>query len=385
MNLVQLEPVRILRILICFEEDPLGGARMNWIALLAGLGLLVIGAEMLVRGGASFAARMGISSLVIGLTIVAYGTSSPELIVSAKAALAGSPDIAIGNVVGSNIFNILFILGISALICPLAVSQQLVRIDVPIMIGVSVLTFILSLDGMLGKVDGIIFLTGIVLYTWFVISLGKKEKKKEVIKEYESEFGAPKKSKSWLLDIFLIAVGLGVLIFGARWFVGGAIGIARGFGISELVIALTIVAAGTSMPEVATSIMASIRKERDIAVGNVVGSNIYNILAILGISSILAKDGLPVSAGIIDFDMPAMIAVAVACLPIFFTGRTISRWEGGVFIFYYAAYTTYLILKSSEHDQLPMMSGAMMIFVIPLTVLTMTVIYFQTHFKIKRA
>lgn len=358
---------------------------MNWIALLAGLGLLVIGAEMLVRGGASFAARMGISSLVIGLTIVAYGTSSPELVVSAKAALAGSPDIAIGNVVGSNIFNILFILGISALICPLAVSQQLVRIDVPIMIGVSVLTFILSLDGMLGKVDGIIFLTGIVLYTWFVISLGKKEKKKEVIKEYESEFGAPKKSKSWLLDIFLIAVGLGVLILGARWFVDGAIGIARGFGISELVIALTIVAAGTSMPEVATSIMASIRKERDIAVGNVVGSNIYNLLAILGVTSILAKDGLPVSAGIIDFDMPAMIAVAVACLPIFFTGRTISRWEGGVFIFYYAAYTTYLILKSSEHDQLPMMSGAMMIFVIPLTVLTMTVIYFQTHFKIKRA
>lgn len=357
---------------------------MNWVVLLAGLGLLIIGAEMLVRGGASFAARIGISSLVIGLTIVAFGTSSPELVVSAKGALTGSADIAIGNVIGSNIFNVLFILGISALICPLTVSQQLVRVDVPIMIGVSVLAFILCLDGVLGKVDGIFLLTGIVLYTWFVIYLGKKEKKAEVIKEYESEFGAAQKSKSWFLDIFLIAGGLGVLIFGARWFVDGAIGIARSFSISELVIALTIVAAGTSMPEVATSIMASIRKERDIAVGNVVGSNIYNILAILGVSSILAKDGLPVSLGIMDFDMPVMIAVAFACLPIFFTGRTISRWEGGVFVFYYAAYTAYLILKSSEHDQLPMMSGVMMLFVIPLTVLTMVVVYFQTHLKNKR-
>lgn len=357
---------------------------MDWILLIAGLTFLVVGAEVLVRGGVSFASRIGISSLVIGLTIVAFGTSSPELIVSAKGVLAGSPNIAIGNVVGSNIFNVLFILGISALICPLTVSQQLIRIDVPIMIGVSVLALILSSDGILGKADGILLLTGIVLYTWFVIHLGKKEKKKEVIQEYELEFGLARKSKSWLLDIFLIAGGLGVLILGARWFVDGAVGIARGLGISELVIALTIVAAGTSMPEVATSVMASIRKERDIAVGNVVGSNIYNILAILGVSSILAKDGLPVSSGVMGFDMPIMIAVAIACLPIFFTGRGISRWEGGVFVFYYAAYTAYLISKSSGHDQLAMMSWIMMIFVIPLTVLTMTVIYFQTHFKVKR-
>ncbi len=357
---------------------------MDWLLLSVGLVLLIFGAEMLVRGGASFAARLGISSLVIGLTIVAYGTSSPELIVSAKAALAGSPDIAIGNVIGSNIFNVLFILGISALICPLTVSQQLVRIDVPIMIGVSVLVFILSLDGILGKADGIALLTGIILYTWVVIYVGKKEKKKEVIKEYESEYGAAQKLKSWMVDIFLIAAGLGVLILGARWFVDGAIGIARSFGISELVIALTIVAAGTSMPEVATSIMASIRKERDIAVGNVVGSNIYNILAILGVSSLCAKGGLPVSPGVLDFDMPIMLAVAVACLPIFFTGRTISRWEGGVFVLYYVAYTTYLVLKSSQHDQLPMMSSVMMLFVMPITVLTMAVIYFQSHLKSKR-
>ncbi len=357
---------------------------MDWLILSAGLALLIAGAEMLVRGGASFAARIGVSSLVIGLTIVAYGTSSPELVVSTKAALSGSADIALGNVVGSNIFNILFILGISALICPLVVSQQLVRVDVPIMVALSVLAFILSLDGVLGKGDGIIFLTGIVFYTWLVIRFGKKEKKKQVISEYESEFGGTRKSKSWLLDIFLILTGLGVLILGARWFVDGAVGIARSLGISELIIALTIVAAGTSMPEVATSVMASIRKERDIAVGNVVGSNIYNILAILGVASILAKDGLSVSLGIRDFDMPVMIAVAIACLPIFFTGKTISRWEGGVFVFYYVAYTTYLILKSSEHDQLPMMSGAMMFFVIPITVLTMAVIYFQAHCKSKR-
>jgi cation:H+ antiporter len=224
-------------------------------------------------------------------------------------------------------------------------------------------------------------LAGIVAYTVYVIRAGKNEKK-EVIQEYESEFGHFKKPRPWLLDVALIIGGLGVLILGARWFVEGAIGIARNLGVSELVIALTIVAAGTSMPEVATSIMASIRKERDIAVGNVIGSNIYNILAILGVSSLLAKGGgLPVSAGMLDFDMPVMLAVAIACLPLFFTGHIISRWEGATFVFYYAAYTGYLILKSSEHDQLPMMSWVMWSFVLPITLLTMAIFLFRSISK----
>lgn len=358
---------------------------MSWLLLCGGLAILIAGAEMLVKGGASFAARLGISSLVIGLTIVAFGTSSPELVVSAKGAAEGQTDIAIGNVVGSNVFNVLFILGISSLLCPLTVSQQLVRFDVPIMIAVSALVFFLSLDGFIAKADGLFLLSGIVVYTWFVIRLARKERKKEVVQEYETEFGAAKKSKSWAVDLLLMAGGLLVLIFGARWFVDGAVGIARGLGISELVIALTIVAAGTSMPEVAASIMASLRKERDIAVGNVVGSCIYNLLGILGIASLAAGgEGLPVSSGVREFDLPVMIAAAAACLPIFFTGHTISRWEGAVFTLYYVFYTAYLILDSSGHDRLPVMSSVMLLFVIPITVLTMGVVYFQTRFP-KRA
>lgn len=356
---------------------------MHLFLVVVGLILLAGGAEMLVRGSAALALRLGLSSIVVGLTVVAYGTSSPELVVSAKGALAGSSDIALGNVIGSNIFNVLFILGVSALICPLAVTQRLIRVDVPIMIGVSALVLVLGLDGKLGKTDGLLLVSGILIYTVWVVRFGKKEKSPEVIREYDAELGPSKRSASLAKEIVLIIAGLGVLIAGARWFVDGSVGIARAIGVSELVIALTIVAAGTSMPEVATSIMASIRKERDIAVGNVVGSNIYNLLAILGVSSLLAKgDGLSVSPGALDFDLPVMIAVAVTCLPVFLTEKGISRWEGGVFLFYYTAYVTYLILKSSEHDQLPMMSGMMMMmFVIPITLLTMMVVYIQSHQK----
>lgn len=358
---------------------------MYLFLVIVGLILLAGGAEMLVRGGAGLALRMGVSPLVVGLTVVAYGTSSPELFVSAKAALAGQSDIAMGNVVGGNIFNVLGILGIAAVICPLKVSQRLVKLDVPFMIGISILLLILGLDRSLGRVDGVILFLGIIVYTAGVVYLARKEKSGEVVKEYQSEFGASKRTKSKLWNIALILIGLGTLVIGARWLVEGAIGIARGLGVSELIIGLTIIGIGTSMPEVATSIMAAIRKERDIAVGNIVGSNIYNILAVLGVSSLVAKGGgLAMAPGMLDFDIPVMIAVAMACLPIFFTGDGISRWEGAVFIFYYAAYTMYLIFKSSEHDQLPMMSDVMMIFVIPITLLTMAVIYIQAHQKNKR-
>ncbi len=357
---------------------------MSWLLLILGLGLLVAGAEMLVRGGSALAARLGMSSLVIGLTIVAFGTSAPELAVSAKAALAGQPDIALGNVIGSNIFNVLFILGVSALITPLVVSQQLVRIDVPIMIAISMITLLMSLDGKLGQVDGLIFLAVFLAYTFLAIRIGKQESK-QVQQEYEKEFGEKKiakdkSGKAIFMQSLLILGGLAVLVIGARVFVDASIGIARSFGISELVIALSIVAAGTSMPEVATSIMASIRGERDIAVGNVIGSNIFNLAAILGIACLLAgPEGIQISKPLFDFDLPVMIAVAVACLPIFFTGHKISRWEGAVFSLYYVFYVMYLIFKASEHDQLQPFSSAMIMFVMPITVLTMVVIYFQSR------
>lgn len=356
---------------------------MSWLFLIVGLGLLVAGAELLVRGGAALAARLGISSLVIGLTIVAYGTSSPELAVSANAVLSGQSDIALGNVVGSNVFNVLFILGLASLICPLQVSAQLVRVDVPVMVGVSAALLVMSLDGNLGRVDGILLLAGMAAYTFLVIHLGRKasslERKDLELKTPEkSEKAAALKALVW--NVFLCLAGLGTLIWGAGLFVDAAIQIARSFGISELVIALTIVAAGTSMPEVATSIMASIRKERDIAVGNVVGSNIFNILGILGVCAVLAGEkGLSVPAGLMHFDYIVMLAAAAACLPIFFSGHTIARWEGCVFFFYYVIYTAYLILKASEHDQLPLFNHVVLYFVVPLSVLTAGVIYFQSY------
>ncbi|MDX2230197.1 MAG: calcium/sodium antiporter [Leptolyngbyaceae cyanobacterium bins.349] len=344
--------------------------------LIAGLVLLVVGAELLVRGASKLAGMLGISPLVIGLTIVAYGTSSPEMAVSIQSSLVGQADIALGNVVGSNIFNVLFILGISAIAAPLIVAQQLIRLDVPIMIGVSALGYLFALDGKINPSDGVILFIGGVIYTGFLIYQSRREQNQAIQEEY-AKFGeqsaAPAWQK-WSVNIGLIVVGLGVLVLGSRWLVESAIAIARAVGLSELVIGLTIVAAGTSLPELATSLIASIRGERDIAVGNVVGSNIFNILAVLGLSAAISPDGINVSVAALRFDIPVMIAVAAACLPIFFTGNLITRWEGIVFTIYYCVYTAYLILASTQHDSLPAFSTALLFFILPITVITLVVI-----------
>lgn len=352
---------------------------MSWMViflLVLGLVLLVVGAEALVRGASRSAAMVGISPLIIGLTVVAYGTSSPELVVSIQSAIAGEPDIALGNVVGSNIFNVLTILGISALIAPLIVAQQLVRLDVPIMIGVSVLTLLLGLDGSIDRPDGVLLFMGGVGYTVFLIYQSRQEKDAAVQAEYLREYGErPLQSlQLWLLNLGYILVGLALLVVGSRWLVEGAIAIAKALGVSELVIGLTIVAAGTSLPELATSVIASLRGERDIAVGNVIGSNIFNILAVLGLAGIFAPNGIPVAPAALKFDIPVMIAVASACLPIFFTGNVIARWEGCIFLAYFGAYTTYLLMASTQHAILPIFSTVMIAFVIPITVLTLLVI-----------
>lgn len=356
---------------------------MNFLTILLlilGLALLVAGAEALVKGASRIAAIAGISPLVIGLTIVAYGTSAPEMSVSIMSSYAGQADIAVGNVVGSNIFNVLFILGISALVAPLVVAQQLIRLDVPIMIGVSLLMLILGLDGNLGHLDGILLFVLGIAYTVFLIYQSRKESNSEVQAEY-AQFGETggRSLRDWLINLGLIVGGLALLILGSRWLVDGAIEIARAFGISELVIGLTIVAAGTSLPELATSVIASIRGERDIAVGNVVGSNIFNILAVLGLSATVSPNGLQVSTALLTFDVPVMIAVAVACLPIFATGNLIERWEGILFCCYYFAYALYLILQSTHHDALPFYSAAMLWFVIPLTVITILTIFMRSR------
>jgi cation:H+ antiporter len=362
---------------------------MTTILLLAGgLVLLVVGAEALVRGASRLAAALGIAPLIIGLTIVAFGTSSPEMAVSVQSALSGQTDIAVGNVVGSNIFNVLFILGVSALIVPLLVAQQLVRLDVPIMIGVSLVLLLMALNGFIERWEGGLLFAGIIGYTIFQVVQSRKGKETAAVEEeYAEEYGKPepRTASRMLLNIGMALVGLVLLVLGARWFVDGAVQLARAFGISELIIGLTIVAAGTSLPEVATSLVAAVRGERDIAVGNVVGSNIFNILAVLGLSSLVAPgQGLPVSLGMIELDIPFMIAVAVACLPIFVTGNTIARWEGVVFVAYYVAYTVYLVLTSAEHDLLPQFQIFMLWFVMPLTALTVVVSLYR-EFGVRRA
>lgn len=358
--------------------------------LVAGLALLVVGAEALVRGASKLAAMAGVSPLVIGLTIVAYGTSAPEMTVSVITSLAGQADIAVGNVVGSNIFNALFILGVSSLVTPLVVAQQLIRLDVPIMIGVSILMLVFGLDGEISRVDGVILFALGVTYTFFLIYQSRRAKSIEVLAEpvlaesvqqSNAESRSPQRglAKRWLINLGYIAVGLLLLVIGSRWLVDGAVAIARSFGVSELIIGLTIVAAGTSLPELATSVVASLRGERDIAVGNVVGSNIFNILSVLGLSSVVSPNGIPVSASALRFDIPVMIAVAIACLPIFYTGNLIARWEGLLFTAYYFAYTLYLILYSTQHDLLPLFSNVMLCFVIPLTVITLATISWRSR------
>jgi len=340
------------------------------VSFLLGFLLLLGGAEFFVRGATRLAAMLGVPPLIIGLTVVALGTTAPEIAVSVLSALEGKPDIALGNVVGSNILNVLFILGLSATIAPLTVSRALIRLDVPIMIGVSVLVVLLALDNMLGRVEGALLLGLAVAYSAFHVVLALRERTEDG--EFHEKF-PPRmdaRSRGQLMGCAgLILTGVGGLIFGSNWLVKGAVVAARAMGISEMVIGLTIVAVGTSLPEVATSVMASLKGQRDIAVGNVVGSNIYNILAVLGAGAVVGKAGITVSPAALRFDMPVLISVALACLPIFFTGSRISRPEGILFLVYYVIYTVYLIMASSHHASLPAFSGVMLFFFIPMSVL----------------
>ncbi len=353
------------------------------ILFILGLVALVVGAELLVRGASRLAAAVGISPLVIGLTVVAFGTSAPELAVSVRSSLAGQADIALGNVVGSNIFNVLFILGACALIAPLVIHQQLVRLDVPLMIGISFLLFVLALDGQIGRLDGLLLFVGIIAYTSFAIFQSRKETA-EIQSEYAQEYSvaAQRDIQHMLLQVVIIMAGLGLLVLGSQWLVDGAVAIARSFGVSQLVIGLTIVAAGTSLPEVATSIVATMRGERDIAVGNVIGSNIFNMLSILGLTGLIAP--IAVAPAALSLDIPVMIAVAVACLPIFFTEMQIARWEGGLFLASYVIYTVYLILKATGSAALPLFGNVVLFGGLPIIAVMLIVLSGRTFWLNRR-
>ncbi|MGI9218818.1 MAG: calcium/sodium antiporter [Hydrogenophaga sp.] len=344
---------------------------------IAGLVALIAGAELLVRGASKLALSFGISPLVVGLTIVAFGTSAPEVAVSLGAVLDGQTDIALGNVVGSNIFNVLFILGLSALITPLVVHIQLIRQEVPILVGTSLLLLVLSLDGRISAFDGAMLFGLLLAYTAFLVVQSRKETQ-AAKDEYAAEV-QPAAAGSWdsrlPVQLLLMAAGLALLVLGSQWLVDAAVVFAKALGVSDVVIGLTIVAAGTSMPEVATSVMAAVKGERDIAVGNVVGSNTFNILGCLGLSGIASGGaGLVVPEAVLNFDLWVMLAVALACVPVFMTGREIARWEGAVFLLYYVAYVAYLILAAQQHAALGTFSAVMMGFVLPLTVITLVIV-----------
>lgn len=311
---------------------------------------------------------------MVGLTVVAFGTSAPELAISINAALSGQADIALGNVIGSNIFNVLFILGMSALIAPLLVSQQLVRLDVPLVILASALVLVLAWDGRLSKADGILLFAGLPAYIGFLIFLSRRKNASASNRGPEETGITRGQPGGWLQNSAYVLAGLALLVLGSHWLVESSISIARFLGVNELIIGLTVIAVGTSLPEVVTSIVASVRGERDIAVGNVIGSNLFNILGVLGLASIFAPAGIEIPAAVIRFDLPVMLVVAFACLPIFFTGGIISRWEGAVLLGYYVAYTLYLFFAVAHHDALPVFSAVMLYFAIPLTAITLILV-----------
>jgi cation:H+ antiporter len=255
------------------------------------------------------------------------------------------------------------------------VNQQLIRQEVPVMIGASLLLWWLASDGRIATGEAVLLLGLLGAYTTFLIVQSRREQA-AIRAEYAEAFAEPVREgwdRHWAVQLLLVVAGLALLVLGARWLVEAAITFARHLGVSELVIGLTIVAAGTSLPEVATSILAAVRGERDIAVGNVVGSNTFNILAVLGGAGVVGG-GLAVAPAVLAFDLPVMVAVAVACLPVFFTGREIARWEGLLFLAYYAAYTLYLVLYARGHDALEPFSAVMAGFVLPLTAVTLVVL-----------
>lgn len=336
------------------------------------------GAELLVKGAASIASRLGIPPVIVGLTVVAFGTSAPEFAVSLSAGLSGRSDVAFGNVVGSNIGNILLILGASAVVGGLAVSERIVRLDVPLLIGVSVLVLVLSLDNGIGRFDGALLFAGIIAYTAWLVRAARAGRTEAVEAEFVESVEAVEGAtveRPLIVQIGFVLAGLVVLVLGSQFLVNAATDIAEALGVSELVIGLTVVAIGTSLPEFATSMLAAFRGQRDIAVGNVVGSNTFNLLGCLGVSALAAgSSGLVMPASVLNFDLWVMIAVALACLPVFMTGREIARWEGAVFVLYYVAYVLYLVLAAQQHDALGRFSMVMMSFVVPLTVITLVVV-----------
>ena len=333
--------------------------------IVGGLVLLVAGGHVLVTSTSRLAGALGISPMVIGLTVVAFGTGAPELAVSLQSAGAGQTGLTVGNVVGSNIFNVLVVLGLSAAITPMVVHARFIRREVPLLILVTGAVWALAaLDG-LGRLAGACLLLGLVVQTILAVRAGRAE-----VRTVQAEFAeaVETRSRGWMVDTGLALAALAMLVVGSDWLVVGASDVARLLGVTELMIGLVIVAPGTSLPEVATSVIAALKGEREIAVGNVIGSNLFNLMGVLGLTA-LVQGHLAVPGPALAFDIPVCFAAALACLPIFLTGHRISRWEGAVLAAYYAAYLTWLILAATGHAAREAFGVAMLGFALPLTVL----------------
>lgn len=352
------------------------------VLFIAGLVGLIYGARFLINGASRLATSFGIPPLVVGLTIVAFGTSAPELAAALQASFTGRPALALGNVIGSNIFNVLFVLGTAAIIAPVAVNSQVVRRDVPIMIGVSLLMWVLALDNMFGFFDGILFVSLLFAYVIYVF---RTTEAKDVLLPESGEISSDSplavdtrpdtNVRVRLKNAGLLILGLAMLTIGSRWLVESSAEFARALGVSELIIGLTVIAIGTSLPEIATSVFASMRGKGDIAIGNVVGSNLFNMLSVVGATAAISPHGIAVPDEALRFDLPIMIGVMIMTLPIFYTGLRISRPEGSLLLGYYVLYTVGLFLIARKSDVLDIYGAVMVWFVIPLTVLTLGFFY----------
>jgi cation:H+ antiporter len=336
-------------------------------ALAGGMLILLVGAGWLVKGAARLASAAGVAPLVIGLTVVAFGTSAPELAVSVAAAFSGVSTLSVANAVGSNIFNILCVLGLSALAAPLTINRQLVRLDVPVMIGASLLLYVLAADGLIGTLDSLLLAGLVIAYTAFLVAEARRARTLAPRAVGESGQTAPGANPRIpvLRDLGLVALGIGGLVLGSHWLVRGAVGLARALGVSETAIGLTVVAAGTGLPELATSVVAGLKGERDLAVGNIIGSNIFNVLSVLGFSGLVAGRGLVVAPDMLSADIPLMIVVSLACLPLFRAGYVLSRQKGAFFFGSYVLFIIWTVLRATGSPSLGRYNGLMFDVVLP--------------------
>lgn len=312
------------------------------LLVIGGLLALLGGAELVVRAGTGLATRLAVRPIIIGLTVVSVGTSVPELAIGIDAALNGSPNLAIGNIVGTNLINFLFILGLSALLIPIAIDRRTLKFDLPAMIAVTLALFLMSLDGMLTRLDGALLLAGAVAYTLGLMRVSRRETA-DVDEDYTGAVSASSERRLTRIGLSLM-LGLALVVGGAELLVEGAVSAAHALGVSDAVVGLTVIAIGTSAPELVTTIMSTVRGDRDIAIGNLLGSSIYNIAAVLGLTVLVAPHGVPVSEEVRNADLVLLVATMVAALPVLVSGARITRTEGGLFVATYLGYLAWLLL-----------------------------------------